>query len=480
MIERILNELVQRDLHQQCILGLALALGVVALIFSRSLAAFFGRYFREKSWPIDLAIFRLLIFGGLLWMPPRVGSFLDLPPQMRNPLPGWGPFFHLIPFDHASFDVAFSVFQVACWGAFVGLLTRPCAAVVVVLGVYLHGIPQFYGKVIQYPHLFWFAALLAVSPSGRVLSIDGLIARFRGRRRDLAPSVAYGLPLRFAWLLLGCVYLFPGLYKLWRLGPRWAGAENLRNTIWMVWAERPEFVPPLRIDQIPLLLHVAGWGVLVFEIGYVVLVLFRRTRILAAVMATSFHVGMGIVLNILFWPLIICQLSLLPFGDWLHRGHQPAGVDDDGATQRSPSSWRGTAVLGSVLLGLALVFGAGRIYSWPFTCYPCFDFKASATRLIVGVEARREDGQLIPLANAAAAAKIDPARWFQLLRKAARVEDPAERKARLLAIWETLAEVSAGSDEAAVLTFFKLRQSNEPGHVGEEVARLPLLTLRLP
>ena len=129
------------------------------------------------------------------------------------------------------------LFVVACALALVGAGTRVSAPCAVLLGVFVLGVPQFFGKLNHDHHVLWFAAILAASRCGDALSFDGWRSGVRP-----APDVAYGLPLRLCWVLVGVVYFFPGLWKAWVAGADWIAGDALRLHMHDKWLELRDFV----------------------------------------------------------------------------------------------------------------------------------------------------------------------------------------------------------------------------------------------
>jgi hypothetical protein len=227
-------------------------------------------------------------------------------------------------------------------------------------------------------HLLWMSALLAASPCDDALAYDG-----RGKEPP-ADSARYGVPLTFARLLLACIYFFPGFHKLATSGIGWAMSDNLRNQMWWKWAEHG-VASPLRVDRVPWLLHAGAWFVLAFELSFPALVLVRRTRPWAAAMGLVFHALSAVFLFIPFvglWTLYVVLVD--PRRAWLKlrsRFMRTPGRDPTPATAWEPSLARASTWIAGTLLVLgAVIQGArGQMRSFPFACYPTFEW-------IVGTE----------------------------------------------------------------------------------------------
>jgi hypothetical protein len=303
---------------------------------------------------------------------------------------GLGWFVRHVPINGTLATAAQVVVAFAALCAIAGIRARLCFGVLAVVGFYLFAIAQLTGHVWRDNHLLWFCALLAASPCADVLAVDA-------RRPLWAEDRAYAVPLLAVRLLLGAIYFFPGLHKLLTSGLSWALAENLKFQLYWKWAEHG-VVPSLRLDLHPGLLHAGGLFVLAFELSFPVLVLFRRTRAVAVAAGLAFHFVSYFALQLLFASLWLCYVALI---DWrplarrlLGDARAPAPADESVSAR---SSGKTPAVIGALLLAGAVVQGArGQMSSYPFNCYPTFQWVAGAAMpdlmiLSVGADgARRE------------------------------------------------------------------------------------------
>jgi hypothetical protein len=231
------------------------------------------------------------------------------PSPLQFPPTGLSSVLSVIPVEPTLVLGMSVIFRVACVFGLLGLYTRVAAALALVTGLYVLGIPQFYGKINHYHHVLWFTALLVPSRCADVLSLDALrrTRRWSGVNSP-APDRAYALPLRYAWILLGIVYFFPGVWKFAGEGFAWAFSENLKYRMHSVWFSR-SFTPFFRVDQYPLLYQGPGAFTLLFEIGFLFTLPFRSLRPWAAGAAFLFHESTRLVLAITFWTLY----PILPF-----------------------------------------------------------------------------------------------------------------------------------------------------------------------
>jgi predicted DCC family thiol-disulfide oxidoreductase YuxK len=298
---------------------LAAHLAITGWFFRHAVAERIRRYFSEVTDPVNLAVFRIVVFAATLhlfefdsfvWYATLPRDLIVAPFGMETLLP------HL-PLDTTTAWAIGRLFQAACVAALVGLASRTSAMVAVVTGVYVLGLPQFYGKVDHYHHLLWFAAILAVSRCGDVWSVDAVVRAVRQAERETPrrpePSRAYAVPLRFAWLLLGMIYFFPGLWKVWNAGFEWVFSENLRMIMHLKWSEFPGWAPVFPIDEYPLLYQAGAAATIVFELSFVWLLFFPRVRRALVVAGLGFHNGSAVFLRI---PFVHVQLMYVSLLDW--------------------------------------------------------------------------------------------------------------------------------------------------------------------
>jgi predicted DCC family thiol-disulfide oxidoreductase YuxK len=287
------------------------------------------------GWSANLAIFRIVYLGYAvlpadLWLLHWTESIL---PGLRRGL--WVPvsFYRLLPFGLLS-NVALArtlalanIFLVAL--GLIGVCTRSAIGLATLLSLYLLGLAENQGMVTHYHSIVWFMALLAVGPSGQLFSIDSLRRTIKSADRGIVelsfPPLDALWTLRYVWILMGLIYLGPGLAKAENaITAGWAGATNLQNILWRKWLEMslydPSFVMPIRIDRLPeSLLCLAGAGVIAFEIGFLPVVLFRRLRPFMAVWGLAFHIGNSLFLSIFFRSVIPAYVCLF---DWTAIGRR--------------------------------------------------------------------------------------------------------------------------------------------------------------
>jgi hypothetical protein len=390
----------------------ALLLVALAVRYRRRAIEVLREFWLTPTSPLNLAALRIVIFYAL-WRSALGQNFVFYAgmPAAERALPfGWewvGPW----AFDERVISSASSAFALASLAALLGIATPVTAPVAALLAVYLLGLPNSFAKINHGHHARVLCALvIAAAPSGDALSFDRLWQRLRGRAPP-EPSIAYTLPVRFAWVLIGTTYFFPGVWKLWKSGDQWFSGEALKFHLYSSWATRPDFEPIFPIDRHEWLLAPLGSATLLFEIGFLFALLHRATRVLAALSAVGFHLGVAHTMGIrfpAFFPLVV--LLELPESWRALRRHFPPGLLAFGASARArleagldmlrrrggspaPRSLVSRTIAPAVVAGTLLVFGqsltgAIGLSTWPVSVYPTFSgrvrsppFEGSALRL---------------------------------------------------------------------------------------------------
>lgn len=310
-----------------CFLTVFLALAIAGWVSRRTVRRLVVSFFTEPGSPINLALFRIAVFGVSLF---SFGTnfaiaiwFAGFPKSLRVAPYGVGWLLSHLPIDPQLVKVMSVLFMIVCVTGLLGIFARTSALLAALLGFYVLGITQFYGKVSHIHEYIWFMGLLAVSPCADALAVDAIFsARHRadtGSTELPGDALVYSLPLRFVSLLIGLIYFFPGFWKFWTSGFDWAFSDNLKYQMYSKWMEFPGWLPFFRLDMHPLLYRSMALSTLVIEMSFVFLIFFRRLRRLAAIGAASFHIGSYIFLRIFFYDLIIFYIALFDVSSALHK-----------------------------------------------------------------------------------------------------------------------------------------------------------------
>jgi len=371
----------------------------------------------EVERPEPLALLRIVVPIMLLAAPGiregvRVAAWS---PALRVVPEGLGWFAAIVPISPTlatAVELA-TVFAALC--AIVGLRARVALVVLTIGAFYLCSIAQLTGFVWHDMHLLWLCALLAASPCDHALAWD--------RRVPLAPSRAYGVSLTFARALLGAVYFFPGFHKLREQGLAWALSDNLRDQLWWKWAEHG-VTPSFRIDHHPFLLHAGGLFVLAFELAAPVLFLVRRTRFFGAMLGVVFHLTAELVFLIPFAALWACYVVLVDVKVTFPNSPEPKEEPAE------PSRW--TFAMGAaLLLGVVIQGARGQTQSYPFACYPTFQWDPGTTMPDLRLVATFEDGRVedVPHARDAEGHRTQR-QWGTVFALVGATHEPSESRLR--------------------------------------------------
>ncbi len=436
--------------------------------------------------PLGLAALRIAIPAVILISPElwQAPYFAALPAHLRFAPEGLGWALRVLPIDVGVVRAAQTLLIASCVLAMIGVGSRLAMAGVTVFGLYVFGLSQLSGAVIHDMHLFWFSALLAVSPSGDALSVQRWL-RGRSLRQPNAqahaPALAYGVPLQCVRVLLGVVYFFPGIWKLKTSGLAWITSDNLRNQIYWKWYQLGADPPWLRVDQMPLLLQLAALGVIVFELSFVALVWTRRGRLMAAACGVLFHLGTQWVMGITFLSLIACYVVLL---DWeaIARALGRAAPNAGDSPERSHDLRRAAPALlfGLTLVAITTVQGArGAVQAWPLGCYPTFDRMVGDTIADLRIEAVREDGTAVaipdgPSTGGGARAPQDWARAWRLAGFYGDQVDPAKLGRYIAHVLRDPAAAAAAAG-AMRMRVYAATYSVLPGRAGQPPTSTQLL-----
>lgn len=454
------------------LLWMFLVVGVLAFIHRRPLVRRAKAYLTEPDAPLNLAILRITTFGALLLIPAGREEFLvhaSLPEAILFPPSGIGPLLTVLIPDPFTARLILGAWITTTAMAMLGLLTRPATIASTLLTLLVLGIPQLHGKVNHAHHLVWFALLLATSPCGDVLSIDRWIRRQRPAPRA---DLRYGLPLRITWLLLGMVYFFPGVWKLWTGGLDWIFSEHLRNQIWHQWTTHANWEPVLDPTGHPWLLRMGGLGVVVFEMSFVLLMFRRSTRIVALVIGLLFHLANLLTLNIGFISLMAIYPCLIDSPRLLSRlGLRSTTVGIPRGTGPPPR----TSLIPIVVTGAVLLVGNGWYgirgdnYGWPFACYPKFGYPIrEPVRTVLEFEFIDPDGSVERESFATGRGPLRTARWIGTVKRILKMPPGPGRDEALI----VLAELAAGSRPlGGVARFLRSDYSTRPEDRGEPPLR---------
>jgi hypothetical protein len=139
--------------------------------------------------------------------------------------------------------------------------------------------------------------LLIFAPADAVWSWASWWRRWMNPREN-RPVFIHPWAQRLLFVQLTLLYFMNGVYKVF--GAEWFAGDTLYYVSHDIWWSRlsPDWMP-----MHYLLLRVATWGILAWEISFPLLVLSRRWRPWALAIGATFHVLTGVTLNLGVFPL---------------------------------------------------------------------------------------------------------------------------------------------------------------------------------
>jgi hypothetical protein len=436
-------------------------------------------FHRQASRPETVAVVRIVVFGLIAARVDvsRLRWFATLPDELVFPPVGSSALLTLIPVTETSITVAAIALIAMALLAAVGWFTRVTAAATVLLGLFVMLVPQMYAKSDHYHHLFWFAAVLAVSPCADALSVDAWLTPSKENRR-ISAEPRYYWPLAAIWLLMGILYFFPGFWKLVLAGEEWLVGDGLRVQMYTKWYQLGGWTPAFRLDQYPMLYRAAAGYVIAFELGFLGLILHRNTRPFAAMAGSVFHVAAGLTMKVWFVPLLLCYVAFIDWGWIVDRAK---GSADDGGHPGSDSRPGklcaeipvSLLLVLSFLLGGNVLFGAKKIvHGWPFAAYPDFvpaPEHASVIRLQMVVTGA-DVGQEVRVSIEEFGQRLGPSRHHNLQQDLLNTRPDSARRRRMR-VYSNVALNSKCLPERGVLHVYRVRVSTRPEEHGRVIEK---------
>ncbi len=434
---------------------------------------------------LDLALFRVLVvLAWVVTIDPRLAAHFALyPDELCFPPFVWNRLIRVVHVPEFGVWTAYAIFLGSSLAALLGWRARWALFVMLLSGGLVLTIPQFFGKVNHTNHLVWFVMLLIASPCADALSLDARRRARAGIASSPSPSHVYSVPLLLSVLLVGLAYLVPGLRKLQHAGLAWGNAEHLIGILHVKWLEFDAWTPWPRIDRFPLLCGLAGKGALAFEILFLPLACWRRTRPLVIVLGLLFHLGTLWFMRIALWHMAIAYAALVPWHALLaRRGLRAARAADrdrvhtaHSAPRRSP--WPCT-IVGGMLLAGNLYNGLLERDDWPLGAYPSFAWTGGDRLPMLLVRATMPDGTTRDIPESMLSRHSTPER-ARSLANAILLPHP-RRDARLMAYWLLLTRLDPSLATASDVSFDVIEVATNPDSRERVVARRTILQRELP
>ena len=247
----------------------------------------------------------------------------------------WKPvwLFRVLGLPVLSRDALFwleTVWKLSLLTSALGVFTRTSTGIAFVLGTYLLGLQNSFGKIHHADAILVFTmAILALSRCGDAWSVDRWIWSLRRHAPDpVAPSGEYTWPIRAVWLAMSCVFFAAGVSKLRHSGMAWVTSDSLgMYFVWANYGVARLAAPPLTtwgifIARTPWLVRVLAAASLAIELFFPLAMVSRRARaiLLPAVLGLQFGISLLMLPFEAFGRFMVCYVFWIPWdrvGTWV-------------------------------------------------------------------------------------------------------------------------------------------------------------------
>ncbi len=264
----------------------------------------------------DLAICRVLFFGGLLYQ----RWWIDSGPWTELDEAFWFPLrifqiLHLPLLSASILGALDQIWLLALAASCVGLLTRVSTATAFVVGAYLIAIPHNFGKTYHSDAVIVFMlGALALSRCGDKWSVDAWV-RQRGRSVEPPPSGEYRWPIRVAWLLWVLLYAAAGISKIRNGGLDWVFSDSFRNILLAHhYTHTPLVGWGIVLAEYPWVCTLLAGGTIFIETLTPMALFSRYARWIVIPSLGLMQVGIGLLLGVRFDAYLLVFLFWIPWG----------------------------------------------------------------------------------------------------------------------------------------------------------------------
>ena len=165
-------------------------------------------------------------------------------------------------------------------------------------GLLLGGMTTSLGKVVHNDVLLLLCMVpLLPAPVSDAWSLDA-----RAGRTKPGDPMRYGWPVQTALIVVAGSYFFSGFAKLVNSGPAWALGSNMRWVLYISSDSRPS--PDhwsLFIADRAWLAHLVAASILLLELGFPIVLFWKRARPAFVAAAILFHLGTWLTLGLDYW-----------------------------------------------------------------------------------------------------------------------------------------------------------------------------------
>lgn len=172
---------------------------------------------------------------------------------------------------------------------------------------------------------------LALSPSGRVLSLDAYLNRSRESRNNKrllnnrSPFATW--PLLLIQWLLALFYLSAVYSKLTTSGFDWANGYTLQYYLIQDGLRSWGSYLGIWVAQFHTLIWLAQWAVLLFQATFFLILIFPALKWIYVPLGFCFHVGILLTLGAGFQMWLVCYAVFIPWAGFIKAILRRTGAD---------------------------------------------------------------------------------------------------------------------------------------------------------
>lgn len=322
------------------------------------LAQRWNRFWFEPALADNLGLCRIILYGSMflfyLLSPVLFKSWgwhEDFTPWGNVSSVFWKPVWlfrvlHLPQLSTTSLIAVQTIWRLSLALSCVGLLTQFSTTVSLVLGVYLCGLPNNFGKIHHLDQLLvWVFLVMAFSKCGDAWSVDALIRKTRTRtvtmKKDPAPSGEYTWPVHLIWVISVMVFFEAGISKLRHSGILWVTTETMQNFLLRAYYHVSDSEPltswGLFFARSHFWSSALAAGSLLLEVGFLFALFSPRARLVLVPSVVAMQAGIALFMGPNFYQMILCQSLWVPWDRVVeslanrYRGREPYALAFDGA-----------------------------------------------------------------------------------------------------------------------------------------------------
>ncbi|MAO65624.1 MAG: hypothetical protein CL666_11555 [Balneola sp.] len=429
-------------------------------------------FFNEEKSAFSLGILRVVVFSLILYInfPVSISELSHLGTDSLSPPLGWPDSlaaFLIQPIVSSTLSVLFTTF---CIGGLIGFYTRYMIIGATITGLFVMGIPQFFGKIDSY-HILWHTlVIMSFSNAGDSLSVDAW--RKNLPQFNIEKATKYAIPINLIMILIGLGYFFPGIWKFTFSGFEWAFSDNLMLKMHSKWLDIGAWTPSIRIDRYPFLYQSGAFSTLILELGFLFGIFFKKTRAFFLILAFTFHLFVDIFMHILFASTMVMFVAFLPWQQIL--ASLPLDLNFTGSKNSQSTFYKkGLKFTGIVIIAGYLITGSLLIKTWPFALYPTFASLESSTIPSILIKGYDNEGTLvastIPLLNEHFKEEFGSsgARLRGYMQNIINSSNRDSTKYQPL-IAAFLSDFEQSPQDIAEITFYQIRLSTHPDSLGDK------------